>query len=111
MRDTQLPGRNYVVSTIPFANPGDAVRSVDNIRRQLGASPVTTVTTDRYSLLYSMDEGMSELYDLSADPSQHDNVISNNIETSREIHDFLIEFMRETNVPSVLLDPRLQLRI
>ena len=111
MRDKSLPGRNYVVSTIPFANPGDAVRSVDNIRRQLGASPVTTVTTDRYSLLYSMDEGMSELYDLSADPSQNDNVISKNIETSREIHDYLIKFMRETNVPSGLLDPRLQLRI
>ena len=67
-RDTTAPGREFVVSTIPFANPGDSVRSVDNIRRQLGASPVTTVTAGDWSLLFSMDQGMSELYDLAGDP-------------------------------------------
>ena len=33
MRDTSIPGREYVVSSIPFANPGNPVHSVDNLLR------------------------------------------------------------------------------
>ena len=35
MRDNSLPGREYVVSSIPFANPGDPVQSVDSLLRTL----------------------------------------------------------------------------
>ena len=66
VRDRSIPGRDYTVTTVPFANPGDAVHSVDNLRRLLRASPVTTITGDQWSFLYSMDEGMSELYDLKS---------------------------------------------
>ena len=110
-RDPSSAGRDFVVSTIPFANPGDPVRSVDNIRRQLGASPVTTVTSDDWSLLYIMDEGMSELYNLKADPKQKRGVIHDEPETARELHQYLIKFMRETNVPDDRLKPRLELRV
>ena len=109
--DTSAPGREFVVSTIPFANPGDPVRSVDNIRRQLGASPVTTVTAGDWSLLYSMDEGMSELYELSADPRQHRDLIHDRPEVAKELHGLLVKFMRETGVPDGLLKPRLEIRI
>ena len=37
-------GREFVVSTIPFANPGETTRSFDHIERQLRASPATTIT-------------------------------------------------------------------
>ena len=70
--DISVAGREIVVSTIPFANPGDPVQSVDNIRRLLRASPVTTVSTSEWSLLYSMDEGVSELYNLNSDPGHHE---------------------------------------
>ncbi len=110
MADTSLPGREYVVSTIPFANRGDQVRSVDDVRRELRASPVTTVTTDRWAFLYSMDQGMSELYDLSVDPSQKDNVIGANIAVARDIHGQLKEFMAQTNVPDALVKPRSELK-
>ena len=106
-----MPGRDFVVSTIPFANPGDPVRSVDNIRRQLGASPVTTVTAGRWSLLYSMDEGMSQLYDLEADPGQERDVIHDRQEVAKELQQYLVKFMRETNVAPALLRPRLDLKI
>ena len=110
-RDTSTPGREFVVSTIPFANPGDPVRSVDNIRRQLGASPVTTVTSGDWALLFSMDEGMSELYDLSGDPRQQNNVIHQRPEIAGELHQLLVKFMRETSVPDGLLNPRLKMRM
>jgi arylsulfatase A-like enzyme len=111
MADSSLPGREYVVSTIPFANPGDPVRSVDNIRRRLRASPVTTVTSGSWSLLYSMNEGVSELYSLTDDPTQQENLIATKFDTARDLHEKLKEFMKLTNVPESLVIPRRELKI
>ena len=43
MWDPAAPGRNFTVTTIPFANVGDPVRSVDDFRRWLMRAPATTV--------------------------------------------------------------------
>ena len=109
--DATGPGRDYVVSSIPFANPGDAVQSVDNFLRDLKDPPVTTVTAGHWSLLYSPDPGVSQLYNLASDPQQRDNVIENHFDKAREMHRLLVEFMRENDVPERLLRPRLELRI
>ena len=109
-RNGSMPGRDYTVTTVPFANPGDPVRSVDNIRRRLARAPVTTITTDDWSLLYSVDEGLSELYHLATDPTQRNNVISEKPDVARDIHGLLVDFMRRTDLPDQLLTPRLELR-
>ena len=57
MRDGSAAGRDFVVSSIPFANPGDPVHSVDNLLRPLSDYPVTTVTSGEWSLLYSPSRG------------------------------------------------------
>lgn len=111
MRDHSVPGRGFVISSIPFANPGEEVRHVDDLRRMLRASPVTTVTTGDRSLLYSMDPGFSELFDLKSDTRQQNNVIVSNTEVAKELHQLLVKFMRDTNLPSHLLDARLELKI
>jgi arylsulfatase A-like enzyme len=111
IHDRSAPGLDFTVTTIPFADPGDSVHIVDNARRNLYNAPVITVTTDRWSLLYSVEEGLSELYDLSSDPSQQKNVISSNVEVAGEIHRYLVDFMRKTNLPERLLKSRLELRI
>ena len=100
-----------MVSSIPFANPGDAVQSVDNFLRDLKDPPVTTVTAGHWSLLYSPAPGVSQLYNLASDPQQLDNVIEGHMDVAKEIHQHLVEFMRETKVPDRLLRPRLELRI
>ena len=66
--DATRSRRDYVVSSIPFANPGDAVQSVDNFLRDLKDPPVTTVTAGDWSLLYSPAPGVSQLYNLASDP-------------------------------------------
>ena len=109
--DATRSGRDYVVSSIPFANPGDAVQSVDNFLRDLKDPPVTTVTAGHWSLLYSPDPGVSQLYHLASDPQQLDNVIEMNLDKAREMHRLLVEFMRENDVPERLLQPRLELRM
>ena len=75
------------------------------------AGVVTTVTAGEWSLLYTVDPGMSELYHLASDPGQERNVIAQEMETARELHGMLVAFMRETGLPEHLLRPRLELRV
>ena len=70
-----------------------------------------TLTSDDWALLYSVDPGVSELYDLRADPSQEHNVIGQNESTARQLHGYLVRFMKETGVPTHLLEPRMELRL
>ena len=109
--DSTVSGREFTISSIPFANPGDPVRSVDNFLRMLKAPTVTTITSENYSLLYSPDKGQSKLYDISLDPGQQKNIISYQPDVGKELHQYLIKFMRDTNVAEYLLKPRLELCI
>ena len=111
LRDNSFLGREYVVSSLPFANPGDPVLSVDNFLRDLKDPPVTTVTSGEWSLLYSPALGVSQLYNLNTDPQQLDNVIARHTDVAGDIHRLLVEFMRENEVPERLLQPRLELRL
>ena len=110
-RDPQAQGRDFVVSSLPFANVGDLVHSVDNLLLVLTEPPVATVTSEGWSLLYSPFPGVSKLYNLAADPGQSDNVIDRQMEVTSELHRRLSRFMRETEVPERLLTPRLELRM
>jgi arylsulfatase A-like enzyme len=111
MRDTSLPGREFVVSGEPFTNPGDPVRYVDNVLRRRAGLSMITVTTEEWSLLYSPDSEGSELYNLKSDPRQQQNVISHRPEVAKELHQYLVKFMRDTNVAPHLLKSRLELQL
>ena len=100
-----------MISSLPFANPGDPVLSVDNFLRDLKDPPVTTITSGEWSLLYSPAPGVSQLYNLNTDPQQLDNVIERHTDIAGDIHRLLVEFMRENEVPERLLQPRLELRL
>jgi arylsulfatase A-like enzyme len=109
--DSAVSGRQFTVSSIPFANPGDPVRSVDNFLRMLKAPTVTTITSQNYSLLYSPEKEQSKLYDLCLDAGQQKNIIADQPEVGKELHQYLVKFMRDTNVAEYLLKPRLELWI
>ena len=111
MKDRSAKGRDYVVSTIPFANVGEEVRSVDNVGWPLTVPPVTTVTAVDWSLLFSVEPGMSELYHLASDPGQENNVIHEKPEVAKELHQYLVKFMRDTRVAPDLIRPREELRL
>ena len=111
VNDGSTPGRDFVVSSMPFANPGDPVRSFDTLMRHLRAPQVTTVTTDQWSLLYSAEPGRSELFDLGADPAQEHNVVAKEKAIAGELHSQLLRFMRETNAAQRFIDTRAELRL
>ncbi|MCP4614434.1 MAG: sulfatase-like hydrolase/transferase, partial [Planctomycetes bacterium] len=109
--DPSLKGREYTVSSIPFANPGDSVRSVDSFLRMLQVPTVTTVTTTEWSLLYSPDKGVSKLYNILSDPGQEIDLILDRPDIATELHKYLVKFMSDTNVADYLLKSRLELRL
>jgi arylsulfatase A-like enzyme len=111
IKDPSTSGREFVVSTNPFCNPGDSVHFVDNWRRRIGEDLLTTVTTDEWSFLYSVEPEASELYHLPTDPGQMKNLIEEKAEVAQEIHELLVKFMLDTKLSPHLLEPRLKLRI
>ena len=110
VKSGEAQGRQYVISSIPFANPDEPVHSADNLLRPLSDYPITTVTSGDRSRLDSPAEGSSELYHLASDPGQLTNLIVTRGDVTRELHQFLVRFMRETHVPDRLLQPRLEPR-
>jgi hypothetical protein len=111
MQDTNLKGRDFVVISHPFSNPMDITREVDGQERVVLGGSDTTINTDEWSLIYSVDEGESWLYHLASDPKQEKNVINEHPEVARDLHQLLVKFMRENNLAPHLLEPRLELRL
>jgi hypothetical protein len=77
----------------------------------LKAPTVTTITSEKYSLLYSPEQGRSKLFDLAQDPGQQNDIISKKPDVGKELHQYLVKFMRDTHLAEYLLKPRLELNI
>ena len=69
---------------------------------------MTTVTSVGWSLLHSLPPEVCKLCNLTADPRQSTNVIEPLFDMASELHQKLISFIRETEVPERLLEPRLE---
>jgi arylsulfatase A-like enzyme len=111
IKDNSVSGREYVISAHPFINPGDEIRSVDDVSRPASTHSSVTVTTDEWSLLYEVDPNRPELYHLKVDPEQKNNVIYQYPDKARELHQILVKFMGDTKVQKRMMEPRLHLRI
>jgi arylsulfatase A-like enzyme len=111
VKDTSLKGREFTISTHPFANIRTIIRSVDGTERPALMGSDTTVTTDEWSLLYSTEPGQSWLYHLPTDPKQEKSVINEHPEVAKELHQFLVKFMNDYNLAPELRDPRLELKL
>lgn len=111
MQSRDHPGREYVISSVPFADVGDTVRSVDGAERRLAAHGTTTITTDDWCLIYSPDPCMSELFHLVSDPGQERNIISQHPGVAQDLHRAFVDFMAKTGVPAKLRESRLALRL
>ena len=108
IEDTSRKGREYVISTQPFALPMTRVRLVDDQERELELYSDTTVTTEEWSLLYSPLPGESWLYHLPSDPKQENNVIDQNRDVARELHRHLLQFMKDNDVLEDIVKIRVQ---
>ena len=109
MKDTGLPGREYVISAQPFSKPGQITRQVDGRERKMSVESSTTITTDEWALLYSTDPGESWLYHLPTDPHQERNVAQEHQDVAKQLHQHLVSFMQQFGVSAELQDARKEL--
>ena len=110
MEDTNLKGREFVISTQPFSKPGQITRQVDGRERKMTVGSSTTITTDEWSLLYSTEPGESWLYHLPSDPAQEKNVAGQRPDVARALHQHLVKFMHDYSLSPELRDARMELR-
>ena len=111
VKDSSVAGREYVVSGQPLVNKASSVVWPDGKVRLLENDSSITVTTEQWSLIYAVEPGVSELFNLATDPKQEKNVINEHPEVASELHQLLVKFMRENNVSPELRDPRSELRL
>jgi arylsulfatase A-like enzyme len=74
-----------VISAMPLANPGGEVAVVDDQVRTVVEWQPVTITSQKWSLLYSVPEEPCELYDLDADPEQSVNVADEHADVVAEL--------------------------
>jgi arylsulfatase A-like enzyme len=111
VKNSAISGREYVVSGREFTNKGATVRVVDDQPRLMHEASGATITTSEWSFLYEIEPGLSELFHLPSDPKQEWNIISERQDVAKQLHQLLINFMRQTKVPSPLIETRLELRL
>ena len=111
MKDSSVAGREYVISAAPFKTNGSPIRWVDGQMYFKTEDSSATVTTDQWSLIYSVEPGVSELFNLSTDPTQKKDVIKEHPEVARELHQLLAKFLLDSTLPPEVRDPRLELKL
>jgi arylsulfatase A-like enzyme len=111
IHNNALPGRDYVISSHPFMNAGDVIASVDDVGRPTTHDSSATITTSDWTLLYSTEAGLSELYNIKDDPKQEKNIIKQHPDVAQDLHNILLKFMKENNMSDRLINPRLKLEL
>lgn len=106
VRGDSAPGREFVVTAMPLANPGEGVRVVDSGLREVLEFQPATVTTSEWSLLYSARGEAVELYHLPGDPHQERNVAGEHPDVVREIFQRYVGLLRELGTSPTYLEPR-----
>ena len=102
---------NDLVGAIPFVNAGETLRTVDDVERRSDWASGASITTDDWELIYDVEPGFSELYNISSDSKQEKNVIKEHPDTAKEIHSLFCDFMKETKMAEYLRTPRTTLRL
>jgi arylsulfatase A-like enzyme len=100
-------GHGHVLTTLPFANPGDKVEVVDDLMRTVAEWQPVTLTTEQWSLLYATPDEPVELYDLKADPGQMKNVAADHPDVIKDLLARYASDLRLEQVDERYCKPRL----
>ena len=99
--------RDFVVSSVPLANPGEMLGIVDGWKRSVAEFlPATITANDGWSLLYAASGEPAELYRLPDDPAQTCNLAGEQTAVVEALHRNYVDLLKEVNTPAYLLDPR-----
>ncbi len=97
---------DFVVSSWPLYNVGEQTRMVDDWVRKIKEPEPSTITAGDMALLYTMEGYPAELYDIKSDPRQSQNIINENWEIARELHQRFVKFLEIIGTAEYLIAPR-----
>ena len=101
------PGREVAISAMPLANAGtDLVSVVDDITRQVTEWQPITVTTDDWTMLWSVRDEPCELYNRRTDPNQTINVAADHPAEVERLHALMIRELEVAGASAHHLDAR-----
>ena len=106
LRGEETPGHEVTVTTMPLANPGEAVRVVDSVLRRVMEFQPATISTPEWSLLYAARGEPVELYHLPSDPRQATNVAERHPGVVQDLQGAYAALLEETGTADGYLAPR-----
>jgi arylsulfatase A-like enzyme len=109
VKNPSLKGRKFVVSGGPFTDPPDENGYVPGRASHLLPGWDTTITTEEWTLLYSVKDPC-KLFHLPSDPNQEKDVIKDHPEVAKEIHSYFVQFLKDTKTADHLAKPRFELK-
>lgn len=86
------------LTAMPLAVPGQETAVVDDVTRSVAAWQPITVTSEKWSMLYSVPAEPVELYEIESDPAQSLNVAASYPDVISELHDRMINELRRAGI-------------
>jgi arylsulfatase A-like enzyme len=100
---------DFVVSSWPMYVPGQRIRVVDDEERNMREHQPSTIRTKDWSMLYSIAGEPVELYDMVTDPEQLHNVVADQRDEAKALHQELLSFLTSLGTAEVFLKLRQRL--
>ncbi len=90
-------GWDFVVTSFPLYIEGSVSRIVDGKEREVIVPLPSTITTKEWTLIYSCEGQLAELYHLPSDPKQEKNLIHEEPEVASELLKKFVFRLEEAN--------------
>ena len=101
------PDREATISAMPLANAGtDLVSVVDDVTRQVREWQPITVTTDDWTMLWSVRDEPCELYDRRSDRNQTTNMAADHPTDVERLHALMIRELEKAGASTHHVDAR-----
>ena len=95
LREEKDTFRDFVLTSPPLYNPGDSSRVVDDFLRTVEEPHFSTVTTPKWTFLYSTENSPAQLYDIENDPKESENVIAKNRQVAQDLHQKFLNLLEK----------------
>jgi len=102
--------RDFAVTSFRLSDPGEPSKVVDDWLRVVKDPHFSTITTPKWTLLYSTEAYPAQLYDIENDPKESHNVIDKNWKIAEDLHQKFIELLEEVGTDEHYLASRRRLR-
>jgi len=101
--------RDFVVTSFRLSDPGEPSKIVDDWLRIVKKPHFSTITTPKWTFLYSTEAYPAQLYDIESDPKESQNVIGKNWQVAKDLHQKFVHFLEEVGTDEHYLVSRRRL--